>query len=576
MNQTIRNVALADATTNQAVGSDPRIGEALQKNGVLQNAILRSASFSIIATDEKGTIRFFNAGAERMLGYTALEVVDTINPGDLHDLDELMARADALSREFATPVKPGFEAMVFKAARGTEDIYELSFIGKDRSRVPAIVSITALYAEPGDQPGDQREIIGYLLIGTSNSVRTRVEVELTNAKVAAEKASFAKADFLVQLSHELRTPLNVILGFAQIMQTAAPPPAPAQKQNLAQILKAGSYLLELCNEIFDMAALDTSAAPLSLEPVDVGEVLLECRDLVALEARKRNVRVTFPQSTSPGHVVADRTRLKQVLLSLLSNAIKYNRPGGTVTVDCSASAPASMRFNIRDTGKGLAPKLLAQLFQPFKRLGQETGEEEGAGIGLFVSKQLVDMMGGKIGVDSVVGTGSVFWFELKTTTAAQLTYPEGESAATTARAVVEEGAAHRTVLYVEDNPANLELVRQLIARRPDLRLVCASNGALGIEAARANRPEVILMDINMPVMNGIDAMKILRDDPSTAHIPIIALTANAMRQDVKEGLESGFFNYMTKPIRVDFFMTALDAALDFSRTTSERGAQTIN
>ena len=233
-------------------------------------------------------------------------------------------------------------------------------------------------------------------------------------------------------------------------------------------------------------------------------------------------------------------------------------------------APDSIRISIRDTGKGLAPDQLAQLFQSFNRLGQEAGEEAGTGIGLVVSKQLVEAMGGTIGVESVVGMGSVFWIELATTPAPLATLETAPTAP--GQPPVAATTLTRAVLCVEDNPANLELVRQLIARRPGLRLLTATNGMLGIESARADQPEVILMDINMPGMSGIDAMKILRADPVTAHIPIIAISANAMPRDIENGLKAGFFNYLTKPIKISSFMDALDAALDFSQTAAGRVA----
>ena len=535
------------------------------KAGALQNAILTSANFSIIATDEKGIIQLFNVGAERMLGYTAAEVVNRISPSDIHDPQEVMARAQALSLELATPIAPGFEALAFKASRGIEDIYELTYICKDGSRFPAIVSITALRDDYGD-------IIGYLLIGTDNSVRKRVESELNEAMAAAEKANRAKTDFLSGMSHELRTPLNAILGFAQLMESGSPPPTPSQKRNLDQILKAGWYLLELINEILDLALIESGKVTLSREPVSLAEVMLECRAMIEPQAQKRGIGMTFPRFDVPCFVKADRTRVKQVLINLLFNAIKYNKPGGAVAVECALSPPDSIRISVRDTGAGLAPEQLAQLFQPFNRLGKEASAEEGTGIGLVVTKRLVELMGGTIGAESTVGVGSVFWIELSLTAAPQLAVREAERAAPV-RPQVPDGTPLRTLLYVEDNPANLELVEQLIARRPDLRLLSAADGNLGIEFARAYQPEVILMDINLPGISGIEAMKILRADPSTAHIPIIALSANAVPRDIEKGLEAGFFNYLTKPIKVDQFMDALDVALEFAQAAAGRAAE---
>ena len=542
---------------------------ALLKTGALQNAILTSANFSIIATDEKGIIQLFNVGAERMLGYLAAEVVNRISPSDIHDPQEVMARAQALSLELGTPVAPGFEALAFKASRGIEDIYELTYIRKDGGRFPAVVSITALRDDDGG-------IIGYLLIGTDNSVRKRVESELNQAMAAAEKANRAKTDFLSGMSHELRTPLNAILGFAQLMETSSLPPTPSQKRNLDQILKAGWYLLELINEILDLAVIESGKLTLSREPVSLVEVMLECRAMIEPQAQQRGIGMTFPRFEFPYFVKADRTRVKQVLINLLFNAIKYNKPGGAVSVECTLSPPHSIRISVRDTGAGLAPEQLAQLFQPFNRLGREAGAEEGTGIGLVVTKRLVELMGGAIGVDSTVGVGSVFWIELSLTTAPKLAVRETERAAL-APPQLRNGTPLRTLLYVEDNPANLELVEELIARRPDLRLLSAADGNLGVEFARAYQPEVILMDINLPGISGLEALKILRADPSTAHIPIIALSANALPRDIAKSLEAGFFNYLTKPIKVDQFMDALDQALKSSQaaasTTAGRAAE---
>ena len=671
-----------------------RAEEALLKAGALQSAIFNSANFSSIATDAKGVIQIFNVGAERMLGYAAADVMNKITPADISDPQEVIARARALSVELGTEIAPGFEALVFKASRGIEDIYELTYIRKDGSRFPAIVSVTAL------RDADSN-IIGYLLIGTDNTARKQVEaeqmrldqrlrdqqfytrsliesnidaimttdpsgivtdvnkqmevltgctrdeligapfksyftdperaeasiklaladkkvtdyaltvrardgaetavsfnastfydrdrrlqgvfaaarditerehlyqmlqernVELESAKSVAEKANLAKSDFLSSMSHELRTPLNAILGFAQVMESGSPQPTPSQKRSLDQIIKAGWYLLELINEILDLAKIESGRLTLSREPVSLDHLMLECQAMIEPQAQLRGIGMQFPRFDTSYFVLADKTRLKQVLINLLFNAVKYNRPGGTVIVDCMAVAPNSLRISVRDTGEGLPPEKLAQLFQPFNRLGKEAGIEEGTGIGLVVAKQLVELMGGIIGADSTVGAGTVFWVELTLCDAPRFASGEADSA-TLHVASAKTGAPLRTLLYVEDNPANLQLVEELITRRPDLRLLSAADGNLGIALAREFVPAVILMDINLPGISGVEAMRILRADPVTAHIPIVAISANAMPNDIRKGLEAGFFSYLTKPIVVSEFMDALSVALEFS------------
>jgi PAS domain S-box-containing protein len=565
MFDTADSSALADDSGRADGVADAHRRNALLKAGALQNAILTSANFSIIATDENGIIQLFNAGAERMLGYTAAEVVNRISPSDIHDPQEVIAHARALSVELGSTIAPGFEALAFKASRGIEDIYELTYVRRDGSRFPAVASITALRDDDG-------AIIGYLLIGADNSARKRVESELNAAMAAAEKANRAKTDFLSGMSHELRTPLNAILGFAQLMGSGSPPPTPSQKRSLEQILKAGWHLLGLINEVLDLALIESGKVMLSPEPVSLAEIMLECRAMIEPQAQKRGISMTFPRFEIPCFVKADRTRVKQILINLLFNAIKYNRPGGAVVVECAPGQPDSIRISVRDTGVGLAPGELAQLFQPFNRLGKAAGAEEGTGLGLVLTKRLVELMGGAIGADSAVGVGSVFWIELSLTRAPLLALQEADHAALV-RPQVPDGAPPRTLLYVEDNPANLELVEQIIARRPDLRLLSAADGEYGIEFARASQPQVILMDINLPGLNGIEAMKILRADPSTAHIPIIALSSNAAPRDIEKGLAAGFFNYLTKPIKVDEFMDALDLALDISQTASGHAAR---
>jgi len=388
-------------------------------------------------------------------------------------------------------------------------------------------------------------------------------VELERAKAVAEKANLGKSEFLSSMSHELRTPLNAILGFAQLMESDSPEPTPKQKRSLVQILNAGWYLLELINEILDLAQIESGKITLSLEPVSLVEVMNECRAMVEPQVSQRAIDLMFLPLESDHFVEVDRTRMKQVLINLLSNAIKYNNPGGTVTLACTLMTQDSIRISIQDTGVGLTQDQLAQLFQPFNRLGKEFGPEEGTGIGLVVTKRLVELMGGTIGVDSTVGEGTVFWIDLRLATAPPLA-SQYVAQTTLAQPQVLDGTTLRTLLYVEDNPANLVLIEELVARRSDLRMLSAADGHLGIEFARAHQPDVILMDINLPGLSGIEAMKILRSDPLTAHIPIIALSANALPSDIANGLAAGFLSYLTKPIKLAEFVDTLDLALKSS------------
>lgn len=548
--------------------------QALFKAGALQRAILESPNFSSIATDARGVIQVFNVGAERMLGYEASEVVDRITPADLSDPIEIVARAEALSIELGTPIAPGFEALVFKASRGIQDIYELTAIRKDGSRLATVVSVTAL-------SDAEENLIGYLLIATDNTARRLVEaereqlnlalrdknIELEAARLVAEKANLAKSDFLSSMSHELRTPLSAILGFAQLIESGQPAPSLTQKRSVDQILKAGWYLLELINEILDLALIESGKLSLSLEPISLSELVRECEAMIEPQARNRGISIAYPDFAVPSYVQADRTRLKQILINLLSNSIKYNRPAGHVVVDCTRSAEGRVRIGVRDNGEGLSPEKLAQLFEPFNRLGQEANLEQGTGIGLVVCKRLIELMGGVIGVESHVGEGSVFWIDLNVTDQPRAVAGSSDPLALP-RPASRDGARLATLLYVEDNPANLMLVEDLLARRPDLRLLSAKDAPRGLEIAKAERPDVILMDINLPGMSGLQALRILAADPATAAIPVVALSANAVPRDIQRGLDAGFFRYLTKPIKVNEFMDTLDQALQLAKTTT--------
>ena len=406
---------------------------------------------------------------------------------------------------------------------------------------------------------------------TNITERKRAESELSKAIAAAKSANLAKSDFLSSMSHELRTPLSAILGFAQLIESSSPGPTAFQKRSVDQILKAGWYLLDLINEILDLALIESGKLSLSMEPVSLAEVMLECEAMMEPPAQKRAISLNFPHFDDPCYVKADRTRTKQVIVNLLSNAIKYNTVGESVSVDCTAAGHGCVRVSIKDAGAGLTAEQCAQLFQPFNRLGQDANEVEGTGIGLVLSKRLVELMGGVIGVESSVGKGSVFWIELNLTAAPQLGAGHGTAAVP---AQVQGHALVRTLLYVEDNPANLMLVEEIIARRPDIHLLSAPDGRTGVKMALTSLPDVILMDINLPGISGVQVMQILAEDPATAHIPVVALSANAMPRDIEKGLEAGFFSYLTKPIKVNNFMDTLDVAFQFAETQSLHSART--
>jgi PAS domain S-box-containing protein len=697
MPETVIDSTIASLAGKGDGSTEVRRQEALLITGALQNAILNSANFSSIATDEKGVIQIFNVGAERMLGYTAVDVLNKITPADISDPQEVIARAEVLTVELGTPIAPGFEALVFKASRGIEDIYELTYIRKDGSRFPAVVSVTALR-------DDQNAIIGYLLIGTDNTARKQAEaeqkildqrvrdqqfytrsliessvdalmttdpsgiitdvnkqmealtgctrdeligslfkkfftdplraeaaiklvlsqkkvtdyeltarardgtetvvsynattfydrdaklqgvfaaardvterkrldqvlqvknIELESAKSVAETANLAKSAFLSSMSHELRTPLNAILGFAQLLEAGKPAPTAAQNIRLQQITKAGWYLLELINQILDLAVIESGQLSLSLEPVALIEVIRECQAMTEPQAQQRGIQISYLPFDPTWYASADRTRIKQALINLLSNAIKYNRENGTIEVTCTLNIPDRIRISVKDSGAGLPPHKLVQLFHPFNRLGQENGAEEGTGIGLVVTKQLVELMGGAVGVQSTVGVGSEFWIELSRDVTPQLAADSTMSAEFAPQVSIHPGL--RTLLYVEDNPANLMLVEQIMEEHPRIRMLSARDGHNGIKLARTHLPDVILMDINLPGISGFEALKLLREDLATACIPVIALSANAMPRDVEKGLEAGFFCYLTKPIKINEFMSALDGALKFSENES--------
>jgi signal transduction histidine kinase/ActR/RegA family two-component response regulator len=418
----------------------------------------------------------------------------------------------------------------------------------------------AIMREVEQRERAQREVMR-LNVDLEQRVTERTSA-LELAMAAAEEANQAKSSFLSSMSHELRTPLNAILGFTQLLANDAQPNNVERKKEFTgYILKAGKHLLTLINEVLDLAKVESGAVTLSLEAVALDEIVQECRAMIEPLGDQRGLRMTFPDA--PGMtVLADRTRLKQILLNLLSNAIKYNRAGGVVAVDCVLDAARRVRISVRDSGPGLSAAQMEELFQPFNRLGQEAGTEEGTGIGLVVTKRLVELMNGSIGVTSTVGIGSVFWIELDSMAPAAPGAADGaEPPPAAAQAPLAAGNGY-TLLYVEDNPANLKLVESIIALSPDLRLLSAPDAHLGIALARTHTPDLILMDVHLPGMSGIDALRVLRADPATAAIPVIAVSASAMSHDIALAMSNGFFRYVAKPIDIAEFSAAIDSALE--------------
>ncbi len=384
--------------------------------------------------------------------------------------------------------------------------------------------------------------------------------QFQTAKEEAERANQAKSEFLSRMSHELRTPMNSILGFAQLLDMDSSLNDP-QRNRVSRILRGGNHLLELINEVLDLARVETGRLSLSTEPVALQALVQETADTIRPLADDRHISITGMDEGNPRDVLADRTRLRQVLLNLLSNAVKYNRESGSVSITWEDVSDSRLRLRVADTGSGIPSERLDELFEPFSRLGAETTEVEGTGVGLALVKGFMEAMHGAVGLETTSPEGSCFYIDLPLTEQESDTARADADGATERIATAEDETASYVVLYVEDNPANLQLVGEILSERPDITLMSAPHARLGLELAHAHKPDLILLDIHLPGMDGYEALRTLQSWDATSSIPVLALTADAMPREVERGLAAGFARYLTKPIDVPAFVEAINAYL---------------
>jgi PAS domain S-box-containing protein len=521
--------ALADLalTRNQLLDSQRRLA-----------AIVESSEDAIVSKALDGTITSWNVGAERIYGYGPEEVIgrpiSMLVPAELED--EIPA--------------------ILRKVRDNQSIEHYETRRRTKAGTPIDVSLTISPIRDADG-----NVVGASTIARDVSERRKMERERESARVEADRANRAKSDFLSRMSHELRTPLNAVLGFAQLLEMDHL--SPEQKDGVSEILKAGTHLLELIDEVLDITRIEAGRLRLSLEPVDAVQVIDECLSLLRPQAERDDVSLNLvSRGAGDGSVylTADRQRLKQVLLNVISNGIKYNRQHGSVRISVDhGDRDDRVRIDVIDTGPGIPAERMPQLFAPFERLGAEGTEIEGTGLGLALSRPLVEAMGGTITVTSEAGSGSTFSVELAAADHAPVYadhgVPSGDGVGSSA------AAPARTVLYVEDNLSNLKLVERLVARRSNVALLSAMQGRLGVSLARDHRPDVILLDLDLPDMSGEDVLARLRSDPRTAEVPVVVISADATNGQQRRLLDAGARAYLAKPIDVSLFFEVVDELL---------------
>jgi PAS domain S-box-containing protein len=497
-------------------------------------AMLDAAPDAMIGVNSDGIIVMANAQTEIVFGYhpgqLLGEPIEVLVPDDVKDMHPTH-RSEYFREPRTRPMGAGL-ALSGRRADGTE--------------FPAEISLSSIQTDDGP-----------VSLAAIRDITDRVaaEDETREAREEADRANQAKSDFLSRVSHELRTPLNSILGFAQLLELERLPQG--QHRSVLQILEAGGHLLDLINEILEIEKIASGRMTLSLEPVHVGLVLDEALKLVRPIADQDGVRLIDPPDEFEISVQADRQRLKQVLLNLLSNAVKFNRVGGEVRISGQVTSKGSFRVTVTDTGRGIAPEMMGNLFTPFSRLGAERRGIEGTGLGLSLSKSLVETMAGSIEAESVLGEGSSFRIELPIAENAEVEADEASSAAPPDTGAV----GSKTVLYIEDNLANLQLIEGILAYRPEVVVLSAMQGSIGMELARRHQPDLILLDLHLPDMSGEEVFERLKADQATNGIPIVIVSADASAETLGRLQAAGASSFITKPLNVGHFLETIDGML---------------
>jgi PAS domain S-box-containing protein len=481
--------------------------------------------------DLEGKVLYASPSHYHVLGFTGDEIVG-------HNIFDVVHPDDA--------ARVG-QAVAEMTATGQSQTVELRIARKD-NRWLEVEAILSLISDKGNTR--------ILLSARDITARKQVEERLQTARQEAERANLAKSEFLSRMSHELRTPMNSILGFAQLLEMDDL--ATEQRLGVEQILKGGRHLLELINEVLDIARIEAGRLSLSLEPVHLGEVMHESLALVQTLAARRGIRFDNRISDEGYRVMADRQRLKQILINLLSNAVKYNCEGGLVTLSC-APIGDQVRIEVTDTGPGIPADGMDKLFMPFERLEAEASGIEGSGIGLSICHRLVALMNGNIGVHSIEDRGSTFWVDLPQAEDPVETF-EHDTEAQAATENSTYGTTH-TILYIEDNLSNLNLIERIFARRLQIRLLTAMQGKRGLEMAREQQPDLILLDLHLPDMAGDEVLEQLRLESATQDIPVVVLSADATPRQIEKLRAAGAVDYLTKPLDVGRFLLVMEETL---------------